>query len=149
MDPFFSGCRAYGRLIEKNVNGKVAVHCHGYLMIPADKEDELKERFGVTTWNRTNEEDFMPASKREPCRAIVKDLVTEDLPLTVKTAEKMLLDLRRMRKIGVYNMDIAACNYKGGRLVDFGFAMTTPHYLFVIKPAWRKKCISMMTRREL
>ncbi len=139
MDPFFSECRAYGRLIEKNVNGKVAVRCHDYLMIPADREDEPKERFGVTTWNRPNEEDFMPASRREPLAAIVKDLVTEDLPLTVKTAKKMLFDMRRMRKYGVHNMDIAPCNYKGRRLVDFGFAMTTPHYLFVIKPAWRRE----------
>lgn len=139
MDPFFNECRAYGRLIKKNVNGKVAVRCHGYLMIPADREDELKERFGVTTWNRPDEEDFVPASRREPFRAIVKDLVTEDVPLTAKTAKKMLRDLRRIRKLEVYNMDIQARNYKGELLVDFSVAMTKPHYLFVIKPAWRKE----------
>jgi hypothetical protein len=139
MDPFFNECRAYGRLIDKNVNGKVAVRCYGYLMIPANREDELKERFGVTTWNRPDEEDLKPASRREPFRAIVKDLVTEDVPLTAKIAKRMLLDLRRMRKFEVYNMDIQARNYKGGRLVDFSVAMTTPHYLFVIKPAWRKE----------
>jgi len=139
MDPFFNECRAYGRLIEKNVNGKVAVRCHGYLMVPADREDELKERFGVTTWDRSDEEDLKPASRKEPFRAIVKDLVTEDVSLTAKTAKRMLLDLRRMRKFEVYNMDIQARNYKGGRLVDFSVAMTTPHYLFIIKPAWRKE----------
>jgi len=139
MDPFFNECRAYGRLIEKNVNGKVAVHCYGYLMIPANREDELRNRFGVTTWNRPHEEYSKPASERQPFRAIVKDLVTEDVPLTAKTAKKMLRDLRRMRRFEVYNMDIQARNYKGGRLVDFSVAMTTPHYLFVIKPAWRKE----------
>ncbi len=139
MDPFFNECRAYGRLIEKNINGTVAVRCYGYLMIPANREDELRERFGVTSWNRPDEEYLEPASRRQPFRAIVKDLVTEDVPFTAKTAKKMLLDLRRMRSFEVYNMDIQARNYKGGRLVDFSVAMTTPHYLFVIKPAWRKE----------
>jgi hypothetical protein len=110
MDPFFSECRAYGRLIEKSVNGKVAVRCYGYLMFPADKEDELRERFGVTSWDRPHEEYSEPASKREPLRAIVKDLVTEDVPLTAKTAKKMLRDLRTMRKFGIYNLDIKARN---------------------------------------
>ncbi len=125
-DPFFSECRAYGRLIEKNINGKVAVQCYGYLMIAADREDELKERFWVTTWNRPDEEDSKPASKREPFRAVVKDLVTEDVPLTAKTAKKMLLDLRKMRESQVYNLNIQARNYRGGRLVDFSEAITTP-----------------------
>lgn len=139
MDPFFNECRAYGRLIDKNVNGKVAVRCYGYLMIPANREEELKDRYGVTNWNRPYEDYSKPASRRQPFRAIVKDLVTEDVPLTARTAKKMLRDLRRMRRFEVYNMDIQARNYKGGLLVDFSVAMTTPHYLFVIKPAWRKE----------
>lgn len=28
-DPFYNERRAYGRLIERDVNGKVAVRCHG------------------------------------------------------------------------------------------------------------------------
>ncbi len=139
MDPFFNECRAYGRLIEKNINGTVAVRCYGYLMIPANKEDELRERFGVTSWNRPDKEYLESTSRRQPFRAIVKDLVIEDVPFTARIAKKMLLDLRRMRSFEVYNMDIQARNYKGGRLVDFSVAMTTPHYLFVIKPAWRKE----------
>ena len=126
-------------LIDKGINGKVAVRCYGYLMIPASREDELRERFGVTAWNRPQEEYSKPASRRQPFRAIVKDLVTEDVPLTAKTAKKMLLDLRTIRKFEVYNMDIHARNYKGGLLVDFSVAMTTPHYLFLIKPAWRRE----------
>lgn len=139
MDPFFNECRAYGRLIEKNVNGKVAVRCCGYLMLPADIEDELRERFGVTSWDRPDEEYLKPVSKREPLRAIVKDLVTEDVPLTVKTANKMLLELRKMLKFGIYNMDIQARNYKGGRLIDFSVAITTPHYWVDTLPVWRYK----------
>jgi len=125
MDPFFNECRAYGRLIEKNINGIAAVRCYGYLMIPANKEDELRERFGVTSWNRPNKEYLEPISRRQPFRAIVKDLIIEDIPFTARIAKKMLLDLRRMRSFEVYNMDIQARNYKGGRLVDFSVAMTT------------------------
>lgn len=139
MDPFFCECRAYGRLIDEKVNGKVAVRCYGYLMIPAEREDELRERFGVTAWNRPREEYSKRASRRQPFRAIVKELVTEDVPLTAKTAKKMLRDLRIIRSFKVYNMDICARNYKGGLLVDFSVAMTRPHYLFVIKPAWRRE----------
>lgn len=139
MDPFFNECRAYGRLIERGINGKVAVRCYGYLMLPATREEELEHRFGVTAWNRPYEEYSKPASRRQPFRAIVKDLVTEDVPLTVKSAKRMLTDLRRIRRQNVYNMDICARNYKGGKLIDFSVAMTRPHYLLVIKPPWRRE----------
>lgn len=132
MDPFFQECRAYGRLIEKNVNGKVAVRCHGYMMIPADRELELDQRFGATTWDRPEEDYSMPESKREPFRALVKDLVTEDPPLTSKIAKKMVFDLRKMRSYGILNMDIAARNYMSGLLIDFGFALTSPSLQFII-----------------
>jgi hypothetical protein len=137
MDPFFDECRAYGRLIEKNVNGNVAVRCYGYLMLPADKEDELRERFGVTSWDRPDEEYSELVSKRESLRTIVKDLVAEDVPLTARTAEKMLLDLEKMLELGIYNMDIKARNYKGGHLIDFSDAITTPHYWVDTMSPWR------------
>ena len=41
MDPFYNKCRAYGRLEEANLNGKVAVRCHGYMAFPAEDEEEL------------------------------------------------------------------------------------------------------------
>ncbi len=45
----------------------------------------------------------------------------------------MLRDLKRIRKLGVYPMDVAARNYKGGLLLDFSVAITEPHYLFAMK----------------
>lgn len=134
MDPFDSECRAYGRLVEANVNGMVAVGCHGHLTLPAEIEDQLRRDFNVDNWDRLDEEYSRPISKREPFRAIVKDLVTEDVSFTPKIAKKMLRDLKRIRKFGVYPMDVRARNYKGGLLVDFSIAMTEPHYLFLIKP---------------
>jgi len=49
----------------------------------------------------------------------------------------MLRDLKKIRKLGVYPMEIAAQNYKGGVLLDFSVAMTKPHNLFPIKPPHR------------
>lgn len=63
MDSFFNECRAYGRLIDRKINRKVPVR-YGYLMIPANKEDELRERFGVTTWDRPDEEYLKPVLRR-------------------------------------------------------------------------------------
>ena len=77
MDPFYSECRAYRRLIKNKLNGKVAVRCHGYLILPAKKEEELRRAFNVDNWQRHDNEYSTPASKRKPFRAIVEDLVTE------------------------------------------------------------------------
>lgn len=134
MDPFYSECRAYGRLIDANLNGKVAVRCHGYLNVPAEIEEELRREFNVVNWQRPDHEYFTPVSKREPFRAIVKDLVMEDVSFTQKIVRKMLRDLKTIREFGVYPMDVRARNYKGGLLVDFSIAMTEPHYLFLINP---------------
>ncbi|KAL6715421.1 hypothetical protein ACLMJK_006382 [Lecanora helva] len=136
-DPFLCECRAYGRLIEKNLNGKVAVRCHGYLTLPADREEELQRKFHVGDWNRPRSEYDKPPHKRQPFRAIVKDLITADIPLTEKVAKVMLKHLKQMRRVGVYPMDVTARNYVGGLLVDFSIAITTPHYLFEIKTPMR------------
>ncbi len=80
---------------------------HGYLMIPANREYELKERFGI----RTKTDLTQSTTSREPFRAIVKDLVTEDVSLTAKAAKKIL---REIRKFEVYNMNILARSYKCG-----------------------------------
>ncbi|KAL8836998.1 MAG: hypothetical protein Q9176_005999 [Flavoplaca citrina] len=131
FDPFYNECRAYGRLIEKNLNGQVAVRCHGYMMLSAEYEDTLEDQFVMNGWNRLAEEYDEPPSKRQPLRAIVKDLVLED---TVWKPRVMLSHLKRMRKHGVFVMDIKPENYKGGMLVDFSIALTEPHVVFQLKP---------------
>ncbi|KAL8745420.1 MAG: hypothetical protein Q9190_002446 [Brigantiaea leucoxantha] len=132
MDPFYNECRAYGRLIEKGLNGDVAVRCHGYITLPPERETELVQRFGVSELDRP-----WHVGERQVLRAIVKDLVREDVPLTHKVVKKMFSDLKRMRAEGVYNMDVRARNYKGGMLLDLSIAITTPHYLFEINAHWR------------
>ena len=86
-DPFYNECRAYGRLQDKNLNGKVAVRCHGYITLPASVEEQLKRKFLVSDWDRPGDEYSKPVSQRQPFRAIVKDLIQKETPRTGKAAD--------------------------------------------------------------
>ena len=63
MDPFYNECRAYGRLRECRLDGKVAVRCHGYIAIPAQVEDQLEQEFEIDDWDRPGEEYDKPFSQ--------------------------------------------------------------------------------------
>ena len=139
LDPFCNECRAYGRLEEKGLNGKTAVGCHGYIMLPAETETELRRKFKIRQWDRPGDEYLAPHEKQSPLRATVKDLITRDEPLSEKLIGQMLRDLKRIRKVGVYPTDIVWRNYQGGLLVDMSVAKTTRHFLFEVKPAWQVK----------
>lgn len=137
--PFYNECRAYGRLIENNLNGCVAVRSHGYTTIPAEEVYQLGEEFQVDDWKQDAEENQyhqLPAQK-QLYRAIVKDLIRDDVPLTHMRVKKMRHDLVQMRDHGVYPMDIKLSNYKGGLLVDLSSAMTRPHFFFGTCPRWQ------------
>ncbi|KAL8830877.1 MAG: hypothetical protein Q9170_005535 [Blastenia crenularia] len=135
LDPFFNECRAYGRLTMAGLNGKDAVGCHGYLMLPAKAEQEIDDQFGEIDWNRPDVD--LPVLEQQPLKAIVKDLITDDTAWSPKVARKILKDLKEMRREGVYAMDVKPNNYKGGLLVDFSIALTEPHFLFDIKPPFQ------------
>ena len=135
-DPFYNECRAYGRLIEYDVNGKVAVRCHGHMAIPAAREEELARRFEVYEWDRPEDDSKLSVSKRQPFRAIVKDLIEDDRPLNEKKLIRMRKALLRMHKLGVYPQDVQERNYGGGLLLDFSIAITKPHWVFETKLPW-------------
>ena len=132
-DPFFNECRAYGRLIDHGVNEKVAVRWHGYLDIPAAREEELAQRFDVYEWDRPAED---TGSKTKPLRAIVKDLVQDHNPLNERVFGRMRKDLLKMRRLGVHPQDVYLRNYGGGLLLDFSIAITTPHFVFEVDEPW-------------
>ncbi|KAL8672572.1 MAG: hypothetical protein Q9168_002977 [Polycauliona sp. 1 TL-2023] len=134
FDPFYNECRAYGKLVDKGLNGAVAVACHGYLMLSAEYESELDHHFGPIDWNRPSEEYEKPVSQRAPLKTIVKDLVLEDTIWKPRAARRILRDLKKIRKLGIYVMDIKPDNYKGGLLVDFSIAITEPHFILEVKP---------------
>ncbi len=135
-DPFYNECRAYGRLIENHVNGKVAVRCHGHMAIPAAREEELYRLFGVYVWDRPKDDSKLSASKREPFRAIVKDLVEVDQPLNEKNLIKMHRDLLKMHRLGIYPQDVREWNYGNALLLDFSIAITYPHWVWETKRQW-------------
>ena len=101
-DPFFNECRAYSKFLDRGVNGKVAVRCHGHLAIPAAIEDELAQQFEVYSWNRPLGESRVLMSKRQPLHAIVKDLVQDNSTLNQSLLRRMWMDLRKIRKLGVH-----------------------------------------------
>ena len=136
-DPFYRECRAYGRLIEAGLNGKVAARCFGYVAIPAETEKFLQREFEIFDWNRPCEEYDKLPTKRQPFRAILKEFIPDEGPLTDRIVKRILRDLKKMRKQGVYPRDIAARNYKAGLLLDFDAAMTEPHFLFQIRPRYQ------------
>ncbi len=114
------------------MNGTVAARCYGHMAVSADQEAYLRERFGVSVWNRSHKDASVPVFKRQPFRAILKDLIPNTVSLTNKLLNKMQRDLVRMRKFGVFPRDIRLRNYRGGLLVDMGIAITVPHYIFEV-----------------
>lgn len=140
-DPFYNECRAYGRLIEHGMNGKVAVLCYGHLVIPAAIEEELAQRFDVHTWTRPEVELKLPTSKRQPLRAIVKDLVQDNIVLNENLLSRMRKDLLKIRKLGVHPQDVRLRNYGSGLLLDFSIAITKPHWIFDTREPWMIRSI--------
>jgi Kinetochore Sim4 complex subunit FTA2 len=140
-DPFYAECRAYGRIEEekrqKKLRRDIAVPCYGFLGIAPEQEKMLMEQFGVRLWDGTEDEDFRKQAQGQPIRALMKELIEEETSLTDQTLKRMLRDLRALRRIGIYPRDIAARNYRGGRLVDFGASCTEPYVLFQICPKWQ------------
>ncbi|KAL8687615.1 MAG: hypothetical protein Q9218_006261 [Villophora microphyllina] len=135
FDPFYKECRAYGRLLKSSLDAKVAVHCHGYMMLPARLENKLLRDFGAGDWQRPREEYKRPTSERQALKAIVKDLVLEKTVWDKRMARKALGHLKKIRAEKIYVRDIKEDNYVGGLLVDFSVALTEPHFIFDIKPA--------------
>ena len=107
---------------------------------------QLKRKFQIEDWDRPGEEYDKPVSQRQPFRAIVKELILKDVPLTGKVADKILRDTKRMRRCGIYPGDVRPRNYKNGLLVDMSAARTEPYYLFNIRSA---KQVEKMKNRDL
>lgn len=107
---------------------------------------QLERTFGIWDWDRPGEEYDKPLPQRQPFRAIVKDLILKDVPLTGKVADKILRDTKRMRRCGIYPGDVCPRNYKNGLLVDMSAARTEPYYLFNIRPVEQ---VRKMKNRDL
>ncbi|KAL8654686.1 MAG: hypothetical protein Q9210_001353 [Variospora velana] len=130
-DPFYNECRAYGRLMEWDLNGRIAVRAHGYTTVTAENVHQLGAIFRIEDLIQDAEEHKInPNLPPYRCmfRAIVKDIIKDDVPLTHKRIKKMRRDLLQMREQGIYPLDIKRSNYRDGLLVDFSSAKTKPHF---------------------
>lgn len=130
-DPFYNECRAYGRLMESDLNGRVAVRAHGYTTVTEENVHQLAAIFRTEDLIQDSEEHEINHNippYRRMFRAIVKDLIRDDVPLTHKIIKKMRHDLLQIREQGIYPLDIKRSNYRGGLLVDFSSARTEPHF---------------------
>lgn len=129
-DPFYAECRAYGSIASKHRKKPIAVTCHGFISIPAGQEDYFAGHFDITDWNRPKQEAALKLTKRQPFRALVKQLVEHDVEVTEKLVLQMRKGIRALNSLRVYVMDVKWNNYKGGLLVDFSSAFTEPHFEF-------------------
>lgn len=48
LDPF------YGRILNANRNGKIAMRCHGFTSVSVLQEVHLSKKFDFICWNRPN-----------------------------------------------------------------------------------------------
>jgi len=135
MDPFHAECRAYGRLVNRHLNGEVAVHCYGYMNLSIEQENEIAQKFGIYDWKRqpVNDNVHNTHPSHQPLHAIVKEFIADDAPFNNSMVKIMLSNLKTMRRHGIFPIDIREDNYRGGRLVDFSIAWTKPHLMLSAK----------------
>ncbi|KAI1869844.1 uncharacterized protein JN550_005434 [Neoarthrinium moseri] len=132
-DPFYSECRAYGRLKETN-NEKLAVKCYGYVIFNNVEEQTCLTKSKTSLkGSHSSTGHFDPLLLREeddprPIRALVKDLIEGVPSFTRSQVIGMIADVKKIHKIGIcLGGDIRKDAYVGGKLVDFSRSQTVPH----------------------
>ncbi|KAH8749534.1 kinetochore Sim4 complex subunit FTA2-domain-containing protein [Diaporthe sp. PMI_573] len=134
-DPFFAECRAYGRIEEAVANKRLgikdqsAVKCHGYIYL-GDKDMRMLERMGLDL--RTEVLDVKLRRALDGggrVRAIVKDLAPSHTTVNSRNIRVSLSRVRKFNELQIYNRDIRADNFIGGKVVDFGSSWTEPHII--------------------
>ena len=131
MDPFFAECRAYGKIMEAQRNGKLkqqlVIPCRGFIFL-SDKDKKSLEMKGYDLG-----EDCLDSTSltnfSTKCRALVKDLATDSPGIHSKNLKKILKDIRTLNELQIFNLDIRMDNYRDGKLVDFGSSWTEEHHI--------------------
>lgn len=152
LDPFYAECRAYGRIKEcqakKLLKSNITTDCYGYILLDKDNEEILRETMKVDLPIPNPAYQLQTYEQNRP-RAIVKDLIENSAPFdeTVSSLRRILLGIVELNTTGrIFNRDIQADNFRGGRLVDFGSAFTLPHEIIdAMSP--NEKSETMLTDR--
>src|SRR2546423_7899677 len=119
-DPFYSECRAFGRLTEVG-REDLAVRCYGYIMVDSKHEEDVLRQFRIASWDRGE------SDKGKPVRAIVKELIQSNQSFVPKMIPRMMRGLRTMNNLGIQVWDVKDDMYLGGSLIDLSQARTVPH----------------------
>ena len=132
-DPFFAECRAYGRIEEASeklgIKDQLAVKCHGYIYLGDGDKKKLQE-IGLDLGTDVLDEKLRQAlDGGGRVRAIVKDLALSHTSVNSRNVRAALERVRKLNELQIYNRDIRAENFVGGKLVDFGSSWTEPHII--------------------
>ncbi|KAI8955929.1 kinetochore Sim4 complex subunit FTA2-domain-containing protein [Xylaria longipes] len=136
-DPFYAECRAYGRINELEKKGiikeKAAAECYGFLRLKPEEETKIAQ-MGANLWDLPREDEYRRRAEGSPARAIVKEYIEGETIFGLRSCRHMLKSLRLLNEHGILHRDIKGDNYKGGLLIDFGSAWTTPHSIMDAVP---------------
>jgi hypothetical protein len=132
-DPFFAECCAYGRIEEATerlgIEDQLAVKCHGYIYL-GDGDKKRLERTGLDFGTEVLDAKLRRAlDGGGRVRAIVKDVAPLPTSVNSRNVRAALRRVRKLNELQIYNRDIRAENFIGGKLVDFGLLWTEPHII--------------------
>ncbi|CAK7226925.1 hypothetical protein SBRCBS47491_006393 [Sporothrix bragantina] len=141
-EPFYSECRAFGRLHEAGYP-ELANPCYGYVLLDEAHESKLADRFKLE-FNGNIEmpgyEDMRGrypgerSGKPPPLRGILKKFgSTENLSdpanLSVPTARRLLRDVIQLHRLGIFYHDLRRDQLVDNKMSDFSTAFTVPHFM--------------------
>jgi hypothetical protein len=134
-DPFYSECRAFGRLKETG-REELAVQCYGYIITNSKHEEDVCHQFRISNWDRSEQDEG------KPIRAIVKELVRSDQMYVPKMIPRMMRELRDLNGLGIQVWDVKDDMYLGGVLIDLSQARTVPHFQLDLEAGiWKRDSI--------
>lgn len=141
-EPFYSECRAFGRLHEAG-HPELAIPCYGYVLLDEAHENKMADQFklefngNIEVPGAEDMRGLFPgerSGKPPPIRGILKKLgSTENLSdpanLTVPTARRLLRDTIRLHQLGIFYHDLRRDQLVDNKMCDFSTAFTVPHFM--------------------
>lgn len=131
--PFFAECRAYGLLNESKLGSEAldiarsfVAPCHGWLHLLPVHENIIRSLDDKIDLETDNLGGCGPA--KSPMHAIVKDFIDSQDKWSEGLASSILRGICALYDMGIFNGDIRAANFVGGKLVDFSTSVTRPHW---------------------
>ncbi|ERS95631.1 hypothetical protein HMPREF1624_08147 [Sporothrix schenckii ATCC 58251] len=141
-DPFYSECRAFGRLHETG-HTELAIPCYGYVLLDEAHERKLTEQFKLEyngSIDFPGDEDMRGlylgerSGKPPPLRGIIKKLGSTIDPwspanVRVRTMRRILRDTIRLHQLGIFYLDLRPEQLVDNMMCDFSTAFTVPHFM--------------------